>query len=580
MAKREYIKNKNNEIVFPVTKEELISDNNNIALSSKLAEIFQTANNAYQKPPSGIPASDIAEGVIPDVSSFVTSSVNNLVNYYLKSETYTKTEVDSLIHTVSQFAYEVADSLPNPPSAETMYKIYLIPSASPKAQNVKDEFITIQSGAEGSYTYTWEQIGSTSIDLSGYVTTEALNTALSNYTTTEQLTTLLASKQDIINDLSSIRSGASAGATAYQKPASGIPASDLASGVIPDISGKQDTLISGENIKTINNQSLLGSGNITIQGGGGGVSDVTLGGSSVVSEGVAVLPAYPTTLPASDVSSWAKQSTKPSYDYSEIGNTPSIPSALSELSDDTMHRVVTDTEKSTWDAKYSKPTGGIPSSDLASAVQTSLGKADTAYQKPSGGIPASDMASGVIPDPVTANPTVPSGTTPATLSGLKVGDNYFNVPSGGGGGVSDVTLGGTSVVSSGVAVLPAYPTVPTISTDIATDKASDTKTASPKAVYDGVHPAVGSSQPAGGMLPNVFYDLGTLSGDTTFAFATASDNTIENEWMFEFTTPSTAPTITWPNAITGWAGGTAPTINASKTYQVSVLNGLGVIVEF
>ena len=33
---------------------------------------------------------------------------------------------------------------------------------------------------------------------------------------------------------------------------------------------KQDTLVSGTNIKTINNTSLLGSGNIDIQGGGGG----------------------------------------------------------------------------------------------------------------------------------------------------------------------------------------------------------------------------------------------------------------------------------------------------------------------
>ena len=33
-------------------------------------------------------------------------------------------------------------------------------------------------------------------------------------------------------------------------------------------SGKQDTLVSGTNIKTINNQSILGSGNIEIQGGG------------------------------------------------------------------------------------------------------------------------------------------------------------------------------------------------------------------------------------------------------------------------------------------------------------------------
>jgi len=35
------------------------------------------------------------------------------------------------------------------------------------------------------------------------------------------------------------------------------------------LSGKQNTLVSGQNIKTINNQSLLGSGNINIQGGSG-----------------------------------------------------------------------------------------------------------------------------------------------------------------------------------------------------------------------------------------------------------------------------------------------------------------------
>lgn len=53
---------------------------------------------------------------------------------------------------------------------------------------------------------------------------------------------------------------------------------------------------------------------------------------------------------------------------------------------------------------YEKPSGGIPKTDLASGVQTSLGLADTAYQLPSNGIPASDLASGVIP-------TVPSIST-------------------------------------------------------------------------------------------------------------------------------------------------------------------------
>ena len=37
-----------------------------------------------------------------------------------------------------------------------------------------------------------------------------------------------------------------------------------------EVSAKQDTLVSGTNIKTINGNSILGSGNISIQGGGGG----------------------------------------------------------------------------------------------------------------------------------------------------------------------------------------------------------------------------------------------------------------------------------------------------------------------
>ena len=45
------------------------------------------------------------------------------------------------------------------------------------------------------------------------------------------------------------------------------------------VSGKQDTLVSGTNIKTVNNTSLLGSGNITIEGGGTGVDIATSWGS-------------------------------------------------------------------------------------------------------------------------------------------------------------------------------------------------------------------------------------------------------------------------------------------------------------
>ena len=39
--------------------------------------------------------------------------------------------------------------------------------------------------------------------------------------------------------------------------------------VHPTDTSRQATLVSGTNIKTINNESILGSGNITVQGGGG-----------------------------------------------------------------------------------------------------------------------------------------------------------------------------------------------------------------------------------------------------------------------------------------------------------------------
>lgn len=60
-----------------------------------------------------------------------------------------------------------------------------------------------------------------------------------------------------------------------------------------------------------------------------------------------------------------------------------------------------------------------------------------------------------IPDAVTANPTVPSGTTPTPLTRLQVGSGYYSID----GAVSDVTVGGTSVVSNGVAAVPAIPDV-------------------------------------------------------------------------------------------------------------------------
>ena len=70
-------------------------------------------------------------------------------------------------------------------------------------------------------------------------------------------------------------------------------------------------------------------------------------------------------------------------------------------------------------AKYTKPSTGIPTSDLASGIVTSLGKADTAYQKASSGIPKTDLASGVqtsLGKADTAVQSVVSGSANGTIS--------------------------------------------------------------------------------------------------------------------------------------------------------------------
>ena len=68
------------------------------------------------------------------------------------------------------------------------------------------------------------------------------------------------------------------------------------------------------------------------------------------------------------------------------------------------------------EGKYAKPSGGIPASDMASGVQTSLGKADTAYQKPSGGIPSTDLASAVQTSLGKADTALQSSDIDSTLT--------------------------------------------------------------------------------------------------------------------------------------------------------------------
>ena len=161
------------------------------SLASTKQNVLHFDNVPTQDSPNPVTSGGIAQAI----RDFITKSVNDLANYYLKSDTYNRTEVQQLIDAVKQFTYEKVVTLPTA-SALTMNKIYLVPSPVQVGQNVSDEFITIATEQGGSTRYDWEQIGTTTIDLSGYSTTAemnaAINTALAVYSTTEQMNAAIA----------------------------------------------------------------------------------------------------------------------------------------------------------------------------------------------------------------------------------------------------------------------------------------------------------------------------------------------------------------------------------------------------
>lgn len=209
----------------------------------------------------------VVEGKIPTSLSqlsnaetgFITAAVDNLINYY------TKTEVNDLIGQVTTISFEVVDVLPQTGEAN---KIYLIPSTEGQPQNGYDEYIYVNE--------SWEKIGSTDIDLSQYATKEYVNQQIST------AVTVLATEEFVTSSISSATQDMATNASVSAQLTQALQSYVTSETFTSALAGKQDTLVSGTNIKTINGQSILGEGNIEIQGGGTGelqpATDTTLGG--------------------------------------------------------------------------------------------------------------------------------------------------------------------------------------------------------------------------------------------------------------------------------------------------------------
>lgn len=88
-------------------------------------------------------------------TGFITNTVNNLVNYYLKTEIYDKNEINSLIGNLTSLNTLIVTELPTENISTST--IYLIKNTEQAENNYYDEYLYI-NGA-------WERIGTTQVNI-------------------------------------------------------------------------------------------------------------------------------------------------------------------------------------------------------------------------------------------------------------------------------------------------------------------------------------------------------------------------------------------------------------------------------
>ena len=93
------------------------------------------------------------------VGDYITNAVDNLINYYLKSETYTRSEVKDLIGSLTHINIRVVSSIDDVTEPNV---IYLVPVSGGESNDYYNEYILVNGSPE--------LIGNTRVDLSDYYT--------------------------------------------------------------------------------------------------------------------------------------------------------------------------------------------------------------------------------------------------------------------------------------------------------------------------------------------------------------------------------------------------------------------------
>lgn len=125
--------------------------------------------------------------------NFITNSVNNLTNYYTKTNTYSKTEVNDLVSAITTMNVAVVTALPTTGMKATT--IYLVPKGTAQTNNAYDEYLYVNS--------KWEKIGDTTIDLSNYAKKSELATVATSgsYTDLKNKPTIPTVTNDLTDTL-------------------------------------------------------------------------------------------------------------------------------------------------------------------------------------------------------------------------------------------------------------------------------------------------------------------------------------------------------------------------------------------
>lgn len=134
-------------------------------------------------------------------AGYITKAVDDLTNYYIKTDTYTKTEVNTLINNITKVTIQIVQELPADPSPNV---IYFVPKSTAGTNNGYYEYIYVNNN--------WELIGDTEVDLSDYATITYVDTGLGGKV--DKVTGYGLSKNDFTDALLTKLNGIEAGAEA------------------------------------------------------------------------------------------------------------------------------------------------------------------------------------------------------------------------------------------------------------------------------------------------------------------------------------------------------------------------------